>query len=86
LGRKKIVKLAIRGATKHIFKARVLAKHFYTHVWQQSPSKSFMDYKTLCYGLEYMIGSKAYFYKPYLAVVMLTAWTGKFISKLVKKM
>ena len=86
LARKKIVKLAIRGGVKHIFKARVLAKHFYTHVWQQSPSKSLMDYKTLCHGLEYMIGPKTYFYKPYLAVVMLTAWTAKFIKKLVKKM
>jgi len=83
--RKKIIKRAVRGGVKHIFKARVLAKHFYTHVWQQSPSKSLMDYKTLCHGLEYMIGPKAYFYKPYLAVVMLTAWTAKFIKKLVKK-
>jgi len=85
LTRKKIIKRAIRGGVKRIFKPRVLAKHFYTRVLQQSPSKSLMDYKTLCQGLEYMIGLKAYYYKPYLAVVMLTAWTAKSITKLVKK-
>ena len=83
--RKKIIKRAVAGGVKHIFKARVLVKHFYTHVWQHHYSKSFIDYKTLCLGLEYMIGPKVYFYKPYLAVVMLTAWTARLIAKLVKK-
>ena len=73
LTRKRIVKHAVRGGVKHVFKARVLAKHFYSLLWSQPYSKSIMEYKIIRQGLPYMIGLKSYFYRFY--IIVLTYYT-----------
>jgi len=82
LARKKIIRYAVRGGVKDIFKPRVLVKHFYSIVWHQTFSKTLMDYRAVSQGLPYMVGVKAYFYRFYMLVMITMVLSVRLVGKL----
>lgn len=66
-----VVRAAIRGATKRMFKPRVLAKEFFYFTLQFGLEISWRRMLAMRRGLSYSIGWRALFYFAYLPLVVL---------------
>lgn len=75
------VRKAIRGATKRMFKPRVLAKEFYYFTLQFGFEAAWRRMVAMRRGLSYSIGWRALFYRAYLPlVVIITAGISPLIN------
>lgn len=67
------VRTAIRGATKRMFKPRVLGKEFFYYTLQFGLEAAWRRMLAMRRGLSYSIGWRALFYRAYLPLVVVFA-------------
>jgi glycosyltransferase involved in cell wall biosynthesis len=67
------VRAAIRGATKRMFKPRVLGKEFFYYTLQFGFEAAWRRMLAMRRGLSYSIGGRALFYRAYLPLVVVFA-------------
>jgi glycosyltransferase involved in cell wall biosynthesis len=67
------VRAAIRGATKRIFKPRVLGKEFFYYTLQFGFEAAWRRMLAMRRGLSYSIGGRALFYRAYLPLIVIIA-------------
>ncbi len=67
------VRAAIRGATKRMFKPRVLGKEFFYYTLQFGFEVAWRRMLAMRRGLSYSIGWRALFYRAYLPIVVIFA-------------
>jgi glycosyltransferase involved in cell wall biosynthesis len=76
-----VVRKAIRGAARYVFKPRVLVKEY----WRYTLEFGFVQaWRQLCnarYDLTYLVGLKSLWYRPYLHLSILLAGAWRFILK-----
>lgn len=76
-----VVRKSIRGATRHIFKPRVLVKDFFYYTLEFG---FFQSWRHLCrsrFDLMYLIGLRSVWYRPYLHLTVLTVGVWRAIFK-----
>lgn len=69
-GQSRLIKRAVRGMTKYVFKPRVLGKNLAHLVWHEGGEKGWLCYRGIQGGLRYMIGFRSLYYRLYYPLLI----------------
>lgn len=76
-----IVRKAIRGAARYVFKPRVLVKEYRRYTLEFGFMQAWRLLLNARYDLMYLVGLKSLWYRPYLQLTILLAGAWRFILK-----
>lgn len=77
----RIVRSAIRGATRFVFKPRVLVKEFFYYTLEFGFVQAWRQLCRSRFDLMYLVGAKSFWYRPYLHLTVLLVGGWRFIFK-----
>ena len=75
------VRKAIRGATRYVFKPRVLVKEYWQYTLEFGFLHAWRQMRNVRYDTVYLVGLKSLWYRPYLHLTILLAGAWRFILK-----